>query len=193
MFIISQFLQSHAVIQEFLHDFLNKESSGGASPHKKARLADLNKRWSRIRTILQNRERKLKALGMLISGVKTPPRQPLQDAIVPEKEEVVLDSPPREMKTPEANDPRVTTPRSKSTSPAREIKTPPSVEKKSPRTKRKQYEEELREFSVWLTSQEKAFHDLVGDESLPPTMEALKGRLQQFQVIERRRKLYFNN
>lgn len=171
------------MIQESLHDFLNKESSKGASPHKKARLADVNKRWGRIRTILQNRERKLKALGVLVSKVKSPPRQPVLEPIVPEKEKPVLASTPREFRTPEPKDTKVTTPRSKSTSPAREIKTPPSGEKKSPRTRKKQYEEELREFSEWLTSQEKAFHELVGDESLPPTMEALKERLKQFQVL----------
>ena len=178
-----QFLQSHFVIQECLHDFLNKESSRGASPHKKARLADLNKRWGRIRTILQSRERKLKALGVLVSEAKTPPRQLVFEAVVPEKEKPVLASTPREVKKPEVKDIRETPPGRKSTSPARELKTPPSGEKKSPRTKKKQYEEELREFSEWLTSQEKAFHELVGDESLPPTMEALKGRLKQLQVI----------
>ena len=68
-------------------------------------------------------------------------------------------------------------------SPLRELKTPPSGDKKSPKTKKNQYEEELREFSEWLTTQEKAFHELVGDENLPPTMEALKDRLKQFQVL----------
>ena len=183
LFLFIQFLQSHSVIQECLHDFLNKESSRGASPHKKARLADLNKRWGRIRTILQSRERKLKALGVLISEVKTPPRKPVFESIVPEKEKPILASTPKEVKKPEVKDTRVTTPKSKSPSPSRELKTPPSLEKKSPRTKKKQYEEELREFSEWLTSQEKAFHDLVDDESLPPTMEALKERLKQFQVL----------
>ena len=183
-FLFIQFLQSHSVIQECLHDFLNKESSRGASPHKKARLADLNKRWGRIRTILQSRERKLKALGVLISEVKTPPRKLVFESIVPEKEKPVLASTPKEVKKQEVKDTRVTTPRSKSPSPARELKTPPSGEKKSPKTKKKQYEEELREFSEWLTSQEKAFHDLLDDESLPPTMEALKERLKQFQVLQ---------
>ena len=103
------------------------------------------------------------------------------ESIVPEKEKVVLASTPREVKKPEVKETK-TPPKSKSASPARELKTPPSGEKKSPRTRKKQYEEELREFSEWLTSQEKAFHDLVGDESLPPTMEALKERLRQFQV-----------
>jgi len=115
--------------------------------------------------------------------VKTPPRQPVVESIVPEKEKPVLASTSREVKKPEVKDTRVTSPRSKSTSPARELKTPPSGEKKSPRTKKKQYEEELREFSEWLTSQEKAFHELIGDESLPPTMEALKERLKHFQVL----------
>ena len=115
--------------------------------------------------------------------MKTPPRQPVVEPIVPEKEKPVLASIPREVKKPEVKDARVTTPRSKSTSPVRELKTPPSGEKKSPRTKKKQYEEELHDFSEWLTGQEKAFHELVGDESLPPTMEALKERLKQFQVL----------
>ena len=178
-----QFLQCHSVIQECLHDFLNKESSRGASPHKKARLAELNKRWGRIRTILRNRERKLKALGVLVSEINTPPRQVVVESVVPEKEKPVLASTPREVKKSEVKDTRETPPRSKSSSPARELKTPPSGEKKSPRTKKKQYEEELREFSEWLTSQERAFHELIGDESLPPTMEALKERLKQFQVL----------
>lgn len=117
-----------------------------------------------------------------MSEVKTPPRKPVVESIVPEKEKPVLASTPREVKKPEVRDTR-DTPRSKSPSPARELKTPPSGEKKSPRTKKKQYEEELREFSEWLTSQEKAFHDLVDDESLPPTMDALKERLKQFQVL----------
>lgn len=168
------------MIQECLHDFLNKESSKGASPHKKARLSDLNKRWDRIRAMLQSRERKLKALGIIPSEPRTPSKALVLETIVPERHKPVSASTPREEKKPEVK--QQTTPRSKSASPAREIKTPPSGEKKSPRTKKKQYEEELREFSEWLAGQEKAFHELVGDESLPPTMEALKERLKQFQV-----------
>lgn len=106
---------------------------------------------------------------------QTPPRVAVVESIIPEREKPVLASTPEEKKQ--------TTPRSKSTSPARELRTPPSGEKKSPRTKKKQYEEELKEFSEWLAEQEKPFHDLVGDESLPPTMEALKERLTQFQVM----------
>lgn len=168
------------MIQESLHEFLNKESSKGASPHKKVRLSDLNKRWDRLRTILQNRERKLKALGVIAQDPVTPSRVPLLESVVPEREHTVSVSTPREEKKPEV---KQTTPQSKSTSPARELKTPPSGEKKSPRTKKKQYEEELREFSEWLAAQEKVFHELVGDENLPPTMEALKERLKQFQVL----------
>ena len=167
------------MIQECLHDFLNKESSKGASPHKKARLSDLNKRWDRIRAILQSRQRKLRALGLLAGEAQTPPRVPVVESIIPEREKPVLASTPEEKK-PEV---KQTPPRSKSASPARELRTPPSGEKKSPRTKKKQYEEELKEFSEWLAEQEKPFHDLVGDESLPPTMEALKERLTQFQVM----------
>ena len=168
------------MIQECLQDFLNKESSKGASPHKKARLSDLNKRWDRIRAILQSRERKLKASGVITCEPKTPSKVPVIEPIVSEKEKPVLASTPRVENKAEV---KQTTPRSKSTSPARELKTPPSGEKKSPRTKKKQYEEELREFSEWLAGQEKSFHELVGDESLPPTMEALKERLKQFQVL----------
>ena len=168
------------MIQEYLHDFLNKESSKGASPRKKARLSDLNKRWDRIRAILQSRQRKLRSLGLLPGEVQTPLRVPVVEAIIPEREKPILASTPREEKKPEV---KQSTPRSKSTSPAREMRTPPSGEKKSPRTKKKQYEEELKEFSEWLAEQEKPFHDLVGDESLPPTMEALKERLTQFQVM----------
>lgn len=168
------------MIQESLHDFLNKESSKGASPHKKTRLLDLNKRWDRIRAILQSRERKLKALGVIAQEPLTPSKVPVLESIVPEREQRVSASTSREEKKPEV---KQTTPTSKSTSPARELKTPPSGEKKSPRTKKKQYEEELREFSEWLAGQEKAFHELVGDEKLPPTMEALKERLKQFQVL----------
>ena len=167
------------MIQECFHDFLNKESSKGASPHKKARLSDLNKRWDKIRAILQSRQRKLRTLGLLAGEAQTPPRIPVVESIIPEREKPVLASTPEEKK-PEV---KQTTPRSKSTSPARELRTPPSGEKKSPRTKKKQYEEELKEFSEWLAEQEKPFHDLVGDESLPPTMEALKERLTQFQVM----------
>jgi len=118
-----------------------------------------------------------------VSEINTPPRQVVVESVVPEKEKPVLASTPREVKKSEVKDTRETPPRSKSSSPARELKTPPSGEKKSPRTKKKQNEEELREFSEWLTSQERAFHELIGDESLPPTMEALKERLKQFQVL----------
>ena len=173
------------MIQEYLHDFLNKESAKGASPHKKARLSDLNKRWDRIRAILQSRERKLKALGLITIEPRTHSRLPVVEPIIPEREKPVLASISREEKKPEV---KQSTPRSKSTSPGRELKTPPSGEKKSPRTKKKQYEEELKEFSEWLTGQEKAFHELVSDESLPPTMEALKERLKQFQVLYHYRK-----
>ena len=175
------------MIQEPLHDFLNKESSKGTSPHKKTRLSDLNKRWDRIRAILQSRERKLKALGVIPREPLTPSKVPVLESIVPEREQLVSASTPREDKKPEVTQ---TTPRSKSTSPARELKTPPSGEKKSPRTKKKQYEEELREFSEWLAGQEKAFHELVGDENLPPTMEALKERLKQFQVLSHSRRRF---
>ena len=172
------------MIQESLHAFLNEESFKGASPHKRARLSDLNKRWNKIRAIIQSRERKLKALGAIIPQPQTPSKDPMVESIVPEREQPVLASSPDDKK-PELNR---STPKSKPStpvrgSPLRELKTPPSGDKKSPKTKKNQYEEELREFSEWLTAQEKAFHELVGDENLPPTMEALKDRLKQFQVL----------
>ena len=163
---------------------MNEESSKGASPHKKARLSNLNKRWDRIRAIIQSRERKLKALGVIVPQHQTPSKDPIVESVVPEREQPVLASSPDDKK-PELNR---STPKSKPStpvrgSPLRELKTPPSGDKKSPKTKKNQYEEELREFSEWLTTQEKAFHELVGDENLPPTMEALKDRLKQFQVL----------
>ena len=161
---------------------MNEESSKGASPRKKLRLSELNKRWGRIRTILQNRERKLNALGVLAPQLKTKVALPVLESVVPEKEVAVLAMTPE--KVPEAEESRNTTPRSKSPSPARELKTPPSGERKSPRTKKRQYEEELKEFSQWLAGQEKAFQELADDDSLPPDMEALKERLKQFQVTK---------
>ena len=175
-----QFLQSHSVVQDSLHDFLNEESSKGASPHKKARLSDLNKRWHRIRAILESRKRKLRALGVIASEPQAPSKVSVVEAIIPEREHPVLASSPGEEKKPSTPSSKPTTPVRES--PVRELKTPPSGDKKSPKTKKNQYEEELKEFSEWLTSQEKAFHELVSDENLPPTMEALKDRLKQFQV-----------
>ena len=108
---------------------------------------------------------------------------PVVELIVPEKEKPASASAAsKEQKTLPSSPRAVSTPSSKSPSPAREVKTPPSGEKKSPRSKKKQYEDELREFSDWLASQEKAFQELVDDDSLPPSMDALKERLKQFQV-----------
>ena len=134
-------------------------------------MQELTGRWERLKASIRAKEKDLQTRGLLES-----PETALQET-VPQTQAVLQASPPP---------PRGDVP----SSPASDVSPPkrgspartPSPMERSPKSKKRQYELRLREFSDWLTEQQSAFQELVTDENVPSTLEALKLRLQQFQV-----------
>ena len=134
-------------------------------------MQELTGRWERLKASIRAKEKDLQIRGLLEA-----PETALQET-VPQTQAVLQASPPP---------PRGDVP----SSPASDVSPPkrgspartPSPMERSPKSKKRQYELRLREFSDWLTEQQSAFQELVTDENVPSTLEALKLRLQQFQV-----------
>lgn len=164
-------------------DFLNKNASAVSSPQKKSKLAELNKTWERQRPLIRSRERHLQNLELLPS---TPERRPVEPEVVePVLEASVLASKPSPSKETSQNgvaSPQELSSTTPSPSRRRSGHGGSPMERKSPKTRHKQYNRELDELSEWLTSQEAVFHSLVADDTVPSDLAGLETRLQQFQV-----------
>lgn len=168
-------------MHQFTIDFLNKTTDEALSPQKKSKLAELNRIWERQQPLIRSRERHLQSLELLPT-----PRTVEQKAVVVENVEAVqalsAQTPPRGETTKDGP----STPRDQRTPSPNRRRSPGQsgspLDQKSPKTRQRQYRNELDDFAEWLTSQETVFHELAADETVPPDIEALGIRLKRFQV-----------
>lgn len=182
VFLFVKILQCYATMHQCTIDFLNKNSNSVSSPQKKNKLTELNRTWERQRPLIQSRERHLQNLELLPK-----PSLPAKKPVVSEVVERVQEEPlfaPNESPQNGAVTPRdELTPKTPSPGKRRSEAGGSSTERKSPKSRQRQYDRELEEFSDWLTEQEAVFHSLVADDGIPPNLQALEMRLQQFQVF----------
>ena len=152
-------------------DFLSRTARQVKEPKKKAPLFDVIHQWDKLKAHISFREQELRDQGALPAEEPRPrpqksPKRVTSEKIVPQSLSPVLASSPKS--------PSKTTP-----SPLKEVL------HKSPKSRKRQYELELQEFSDWLTSQQDHFQELVAEDDATVTLEALKVKLNQFQVFAR--------
>lgn len=167
-------------MHQFIIDFLNKTSDEALSPQKKSKLAELNRIWERQRPLIRSRERHLQSLELLPT-----PRVVTEKPVVVENVEAVQTLPAQTPRGETSKDGPSTSKDQRTPTPKRRRSPGPSgspLDQKSPKTRQKQYRNELDDFAEWLTSQEAVFHELAADETVPPDVETLGLRLKRFQV-----------
>lgn len=134
--------------------------------------------------MIQSRERHLQNLELL--PLSSPEPQTVEPEVIePVQVTPGLASKPSPSREPLQNgviSPRELSPTTPSPNRRRSGHGSSPTDRKSPKTRQKQYSRELDEFSDWLTSQEAVFHSLVADDTVPPDLEALETKLHQFQV-----------
>lgn len=152
-------------------DFLSRTARQVKEPKTKAPLFDVINQWNKLKAHISFREQELRNQGILpFTGPQhrpqKSPRVVTPEEIVPQRLTPVLASSPVSS--------RNTTP-----SPLRDVL------QKSPKSRKRQYELELEEFSDWLTSQQDHFQEMVAEDDVIFTLESLEMKLKQFQVFAR--------